>query len=141
MPPINISMHLSNIFYYRRRKISQALRENACETKKNSNISSVRNSDSSKVTQSDDFKTHHPLERKNSTTLNALQQKNNFINNKSIELSLSDIEDLIKSFVSQATGQDSSIFDFDTTIGTFPIEEMSLSFGNLSTHMESYSVY
>ena len=134
-------MDLSNMLYCSRRKISQALRENACDVKESNKNSPERDSDPSKVTRNDDFKTHHPLERNNCLALNTCQQSIDDLSNNTMELSRSELEDLLQDFISRATGQDSSIIDLDSSIGTFPIDDMSLSFGNFSTQMEFCPVY
>jgi len=126
------------------------LRENACEIRKNSGNSSTRNLDCSKMTQNDDFKSQHPLERNNSINLNTSQQSIDGSSNKSMELSLSELGILLQDFKppagsrrrgNQTTGQDCMI-DMETSIGTFTIgTDMSSSFGNISAQMESYPVY
>ena len=70
---------------------------------------------------------------KDSSVFDTLQQSIDELSNRSMELSRPELEDLFQDFIIQSTGQGSSIFDLETSIGTFPIDEMSLSFSNLST--------
>jgi len=121
-----------------RRKINEALRENACDAKQSSDNSTLPALDSSKMTHNDDFKTSRPLESKNCFTLNTCQQSNDKLSNNSMELSRSELEDLLRGFISQATGQDSSNVDLGLSINTFPTNDMSLSFGNLSTLLQDF---
>lgn len=122
-----------------RRKISQALRENTCGTRKSSDNSSTRTLDSSKAAQNDDLKRQH-ISGRNSIHLNAYPQSIDASNSKSMEVSLLELELLLQDFLppvesrgaSHVTGQGSS---------TVEIDNMPLSIGSYSTHMESYSAY
>ena len=163
-----------------RRKISQALRENATELKKNyesddsekSNTRDIiacksdkklkRNDDAKnseknneKAKRTDDFRSLY--ERQNSLTLNsrAFNEKpkakflessqQSIASTKSMDLSLSELEVMLQDFKPSSRrklqASECNMLDLETSIGTFTINDMSASFGNLSFELESNPVY